>query len=111
MDADSDGIKVDESDLEYLSPDDGDDYIPASLADDLPRFYITFNVSNAGMKFLLDSLVKNNVPGVSTSLYLLEKKIPRNASDVIDVSTGHFSYWDKGQFELISTKETGPTHV
>ena len=111
MDADSDGIKVDESDLEYLSPDDGDDYIPASLADDLLRFYITFNVSNAGMKFLLDSLVKNNVPGVSTSLYLLEKKIPRNASDVIDVSTGHFSYWDKGQFELISTKETGPTHV
>ena len=84
---------MDENDIdETFLPDNGENSDPTPLADDLLHFYKTFIVPDAGMTFILDSLVKHNVSGVPTSLYLLKKKIPRTASEVADVYTGQFFY-------------------
>ena len=50
---------MDENDIdETFLPDNGENSDPTPLADDLLHFYKTFIVPDAGMTFILDSLVK-----------------------------------------------------
>ena len=73
-------IDSDDNDMDYFSPDcsdgsdeEADSFSDSSIADDLLAFYINFNISVAGMNFLLQSLNKRGFKGVPSSLYRLKK--------------------------------------
>ena len=99
---------MDENDIdETFLPDNGENSDPTPLADDLLHFYKTFIVPDAGMTFILDSLVKHNVSGVPTSLYLLKKKIPGlQVRLLMSILVNSFTLGLKTICEFISTKET-----
>lgn len=85
------------SDFEYFSPScdetNTETHNEPSLASDLLTFYITFNISVAAMKFLLNTLTKHKVANVPKSLYRLKKLDPvENNNTIQELQSGRFAY-------------------
>ena len=94
-----------ESDMEYFSPgcsDSSDNDLNSisatTLAEDLLTFNVNYNVSNAGMQFLLSALRKHNIDGVPKSVYHLQKKNKTKGNAVIN-------HLDSGSFAYLGVKE------